>query len=757
MANQPSDNKPDEEIQRLLLQVADYFDKEDRPARERQLRTWRRLKLVWEGFQRVWYSEVAHDWRIYDDSTQNIDQSYYDKPINVFRAYLESIIAALSITVPSIKCFPDDADNPLDLSTAKAGDKIADLIYRHNDAPLLWLHALFIFVTEGMTACYAYPKEDESYGTYDNKQYEESTQEAYVCPNCQATIPNELMDTEFEFMPGEPGACPNCLQELDPNLQKTPLVITRLTGVTKEPKSRICIEVYGGLYVKVPNYAIKQKDIPYLHFNYETHSSNAIERYGHLRDKLSGTMGSGYDQYEQWARLSPQYHGEYPTGTVTVRNCWQRPSSFNILPDEDAAKLKKLYPNGVKVVIVNDQFAEATNEALDDYWTLSQNPLSDYIHHDPLGLLLTSIQDITNDLTSLIIQTIEHGIPQTFADPAVINFEKYRQSEVIPGGIYPATPRSGKSVGDAFHEVKTATLSQEVLPFFEKIQELGQIISGALPSLFGGQVSGSRTASEYSMSRAQALQRLQNNWKIFTIWWKIIFSKIIPMYMKEIKEDEHNVEMDDQGRFVNVFIRKAEMEGKIGRVELEANENLPLTWSQQKDVYMQLLDNQNPKVQETISSPENIQALADAIGLTNFVVPGADDRQKQYEEIQLLIQSEPIIIPPDPMMVEMAPMMGQPPPQETEVSSVEVDPDVDNHVIEADICRRYLVGDAGRLLKTENPAGYKNVLLHMKAHMDIINQAMMAQQQAQMAGQQQAAAPGSASPLMENDNVATQA
>src|SRR5262245_39984239 len=115
---------PTDKVQRLLKEVLDHFDKEDVSVRERQIRTARRLKLLWDGYQRAWYSEVAHDWRIWDD-TQNssdTDQAYYDKPINVFRAYLESIIAALSVTVPAIKCFPDDADSTLDIATARAGD-----------------------------------------------------------------------------------------------------------------------------------------------------------------------------------------------------------------------------------------------------------------------------------------------------------------------------------------------------------------------------------------------------------------------------------------------------------------------------------------------------------------------------------------------------------------------------------------------------------------------------------------------------------
>jgi hypothetical protein len=766
----------EDKIHNLLKTVANHFDQEDRAPRERQLRQWRRLKLLWEGFYRVWYSEVAHDWRIWDEEINNgdNDQGYYDKPINVFRAYLESLIAALSITIPGIKCYPDDADNPIDLSTAKAGDKIAKLIYRHNDAPLLWLHALFINMTEGMTACYSYPKADEAYGTYKEKEYKDETVQAYVCASCGAQLEDDLFTKQEidEYQPDEDDVelhdiilnynqivCPNCAAQLDPELQKSPLVVTRLVGEKEVPKSRICLECYGGLYVKVPNYAMKQEDIPYLIFSYETHYSNAIDRYEHLREKYGnggtkiGPSGGGmYDPYEQWARLSPQYRGEYPINNVTVRNCWLRPSAFQILnsPD-DINLLKKHYPDGAKLVLVNDEWAEDENESLDDCWTIIKNPLSDYIHYYPTGSLLVSVQDITSDLISLTLQTIEHGIQQTFVDPGVVNLEKYRQAEAMPGGIYPAVPKTGKAVGDAFFETRTATLSQETLPFFQLIQSLGQSVSGAQPSLFGGQLSGSRTASEYSMSRAQALQRLQNTWKTYTFWWKTIFAKVIPMYIKEVQEDEKSVEQTEQGNFINVFIRRSELEGRIGRIELEANENLPITWSQRKDVYMELLKAQNPQILQALASPENIKSLVESIGLDEFIVPGEDDRQKQYEEIRLLINSEPILVPPDQMQVMMATELGMPPPPETEQPSVEIDPDLDNHDIEADVCRTYLVSDAGRLLKLENPMGYKNVLLHMKAHMEMIKQSLMQQQQPtpEQPG-------GSNMPLAEQSNVAAE-
>jgi hypothetical protein len=731
-----SNQELSEELKTQLKQIIDHFDDEDRAVRDRQIKTWRKLKLLWENVQHTYFSEVAHDWRMPDvgASGDESDQGFYDKPVNIFRAYLESIIAALSITVPPIICYPDDADNPMDVMTAKAGDKVAALIFKHNDAPLLWLHALFIFCTEGMTACYTYAKEDEKYGTYKKKQYEDVNEEHEIsmCPLCNVEMADDIVSEtqKAKFDPNDEDAqinymmdsgmevCQNCSQQVIPDKRNQTVTFTRLTGETDHPKSRVCMEVYGGLFVKVPNWARNQADCNYLIFSYETHYANVLEQYPELRDKIVRQGHSNYDLYEQWGRTSPQYRSEHPVNNVTVRNCWLRPSAYNVLKEEEVEELRKLYPNGCKVVVVNDQVADACNEALDDHWTLTQNPLSDFIHFDPIGLLLTSVQDITNDLISLVLQTVEHGIPQTFADPKVLNFNAYRNSEVIPGGIYPATPKSGKPLSEGFYEVKTATLSQEVLPFAQKIQEIGQMVSGALPSLFGGQMSGSRTASEYSMSRAQALQRLQSTWKMLLHWWKNVYSKAIPLYIKEMKDDEKQVERDEFGNFVNTFVRRAELEGKIGSIELEANENLPISWNQQKDALMELFQLNNEQVNATLASPENMPYLRKAIGLTDYIIPGEDDRQKQYEEIKLLSTSEPIVMPPDPMMMQQAMMSGMPPPEPQELPSIEVDFDVDDHLMEADICRRWLVSDAGRLLKLENPTGYKNVLLHMKAHKD---------------------------------------
>ena len=729
---------PSEKVQKNLMTIVEYFNDEDRAVRERQIRKARRLKLYWDNIFQAWYSEVAHDWRIYDNqqaSDEDTNQSYYDKPINTFRAYIESVIAALSITTPAAKCFPEDADSSLDIVTARAGDKIGQLIARHNNTQLLWLHALYIYYTEGTVFGYNYADAKDEYGIIEEDVTKEEVElrDVLICPACNQ--PTEVDAPTDVFQPEEQPQdnCSFCGNLVTMVPDKQSFTTTKIVGKNKSPKSRVNLRCYGGLYVKIDNSAKEPSQTPYLIFSEETHYANAVEKYEHLHDsklveKIRNDGGSTgpYDEYSRQGRLNTVYQGEYPNYVVTMRSAWLRPAAYNVLGElADIKELRKLYPRGVKVCMVNDEFGEAKHEALDDYWTITNNPMEDYLVHDAAGTNLVPTQEITNDIISLVLQTVEHGIGQTFADPGVLNFPAYRDTEVTPGGVYEATPKSGKSLGDGFFEMKTATLSHEVMPFFEVIQGLAQLVSGALPSLFGGQLDGSNTASEYSMSRAQALQRIQNTWKLFTAWWKEVQGKAIPLYINNMKEDEKDVQRNDDGSFVNVFIRRAELEGRIGKIELEASENLPQTWLQVKDTITKLMEVQNPQIAAMLASPENLPLLRDALGLVDFYIPGEDDRNKQYDEIKECLASEPI-------------PGGMGPEGEIEESSVPIDPIFDNHQIEFEIVRGWAVSEAGRLAKIENPLGYKNALLHGVAHYDQMQQQMM--QQATEAGMAEEAA-----------------
>lgn len=753
----------DDDICVLLKSVCDEADQEDFSTRERQIRFWQRLKFYWNNLSLIYWDSEARDYRVYDSTSDYYqgDQNYYDKPVNFFRAFLETIIAALSIQIPSISCVPDDADNPNDVSTAKAGERIAAQIYKHNDVVFLWLHALYIYCTEGMVACYSYASKDKKFGTYEEPQYKDEEVDGYKCPNCQQRIPDDIFSNSQldEFSPndndvevqdllqnkGEP-ICPECGEELDPNLQKSKLTIPRLVGVTTKPKTRICLEVRGGLYIKIANYAREQADTPYLSYSYETSYVNVLECYPNLWEKmprgLSNSSSGVNSPDEEYARLNPQYRGEYPVDNCTIKNNWLRPAAFNWLDKDQSDKLHRKFPNGAYVCVVNDVVADYCNEALDDHWTLTRNPLSDYLTFEPLGQLITNIQDIFNDLISLTLQTIEHGIIQTWVDPAVVDLNGQTQVEANPGMITAAKSQGGmRNLSEAFYSSKSAVLAPEIFGFFKWLMEVGQFVSGALPALFGGsQARGSsQTASEYAMQRNAAQQRLTTPWRMFGIWWKTIFGKVIPLYMKNLEADEKIVEKNAIGKWANTYIRKSELVGKIGDIELELGDTIPITDEQQADNIIKLMGINNAEIQAALTSPDNLAYIKKVTKIPAFKIPGEDDRQKQHEEINILINSEPIPVEPDEHEIIAAEMQGRE-PEMGEQSSVPIDPLVDNHAIEAATCRSWLIGEEGRLAKIENPAGYHNVLLHMKEHLMIQVQNMQQQDP-----NQETAQPGSGS------------
>jgi hypothetical protein len=306
-------NLSDQELTDLKV-MRDHFWKEDTATRQRQLQKWRRLKFFWNNITNVWYDSVAHDWRTFDQSSFDNggdgDQEYYDQRINVFKAYLESIFAALSILVPPVSAFPDDAQNSTDIETAKAADKIGGIIYRHNNAEMLWLHNLYIWGTEGLVCGYNYAKYDKEYGTYKVDEYENKQElhQITTCPQCQYEIEDVIINPQDSQMQENPeqelqagsnnpssniGAnpvgglmdiCPACNQPTQFQTHIENKTVAELIDTVDEPKARVHMESYGGLNCKIPLYARKPSEVLYNFYNFETHYANIIEEFPDLQE-----------------------------------------------------------------------------------------------------------------------------------------------------------------------------------------------------------------------------------------------------------------------------------------------------------------------------------------------------------------------------------------------------------------------------------------------------------------------------------------
>lgn len=723
----PDDIKP------ALIKLADEFERADWSNRDRIIRQCRKRENYWNGNQFLFWSEVAHDWRNPQDFLEEfpnytLDPSDYAKNVNIYAAHGESIIAALSTGVPYTEFAPDDAESTTDINTAKAFNSIAEIIQKHNDINWLNTRALHILYNQNYLAAYTYYHEDKKYGTIQKpiKSQKEVINRVMTCPNCGNEISRVQLDPQ-NAVGLQPIECPQC-GPVEPFPEDTLETVSFIEDYEEIPKGRQKIELYGPIHVAIPFYSDDQSRIPYLILKHEQHYALMQSIYPNIADKIGP---GGQVAIDRWARLPENFMDRTRAELISVRQCWFRPWAFNLLgyDHEDTAKLKALFPTGCYCVIVGDQIAEAHDENLDDHWTIAKQPTSNYLHAEAIGQRLIPIQDMENDLDNLTFDTIRFGVPVTFFNSAILDGKKFEQTRAEPGMMYPVKPDLSGDIQKNFFQTHTAALSKEVDTFGRKLTEMAQFTLGDYPSIYGGTIQGgSGTAAEYSMSRNQALQRLQLIWRTLTSFWPKVVEKAVRSYAENLKEDESF--SNKQGNsFINVWIRKSEMQGSVGLVEAESSESFPISWAQKRDILIQLMQYNSPDINAAMFHPENASLIARIIGFPELYIPGDEDRTKQLSEIAQLLTAAPIM--PEPQMDvnalngpenafpeedQTAQPMQMGPPQPT----IMPEQDVDNHEIHVQIIRAWCNGEVGQSVKAENPKGYANVLAHLQMHLMMV-------------------------------------
>jgi hypothetical protein len=186
-----------------------------------------------------------------------------------------------------------------------------------------------------------------------------------------------------------------------------------------------------------------------------------------------------------------------------------------------------------------------------------------------------------------------------------------------------------------------------------------------------------------------------------------MMQKAVVRYIKEMEDDVAFVEKSGN-TYLNIWIRLAETQGSIGRVEPEMNEQFPMSWGQKKDIIQNLLTLSNDAINQVLMRPENSGLIAGVFGLTEMFIPGQEDRNKQLWEISQFIKGIPI----EPEMM------------------------VDDHEVHQLILLEYMNGEYGIALKNTAPQIYDIMNQHLQQHMMMGPQKEAAISMMQMQAQQ---------------------
>lgn len=716
----PEEVRLDDELKEALKEIVISCEKEDDEIRKSQIRTWKKNEEFWHGIQYLFWSEKDEAWRSPlnvgwdDDLDADIKAelgSFSDRVVDIFRGHGESIIAALSAQIPSLRFLPDDADSESDVLTARCRSKIADLVQRHNKAKLIFVRALFFLAIHGVVASYRYKDSDFKYGSYKVPEYgsEESNVPSYICGTCgyesdqdwTQAIPdaNSGQQQPFEYDNAQTQTgCPQCGSIDPPEIKTEKKTVPILLSEKEFPKTRVKIDIFGPLHWKVSYYARSQNECSYF-LLYGDQGKDVVKF--NYSDFAKEIEGEGLDSNDRFTRSE---HSSDPDSQemVTVIKAWLRPAAFyRDKRDHITKKLLKKFPDGARVTFIgkNKIFIDAVNEDFDSRWEIGQAGLSTFIHSDPILRPLVPIQEMRNQVVNLTKETIDHGIPSEFADPSVLNFDQYGKFEAMPGNIYKTKPiRPGEPIGNSFYTSARATLSREVGGFIKQLDQDGQFCVGAFPSIYGGPAEGkTRTAAEYSMSRQMALQRLSIIWNLVTDWWVRTVSGSVDLFVEIIVQSSQDEKFTkyENGNYVNVWIRQSELEGKVGGVEPEGSETFPVSLAQKKDLLLKLMEMNNPYVNEALYKPENARVLQDVMALNEFKLPGESDRVKQVIEINELLKGPPI-----------SPIESTVPPE----------PDIDDAQVHIETIKAWALDTIGLDSKRVNPDGYANVMAHLKQH-----------------------------------------
>lgn len=709
-----------------LKNIVKSCEDEDKEIRKAMIRSWKKNEEFWHGVQFLFWSDLDETWKSPlnlswgSDDTDDADQigSFSDKVIDIFRAHGEAIISALSAQIPAIRFIPDDADEYKDILTATTKSKIADLVARHNKVKLIFLRALFYLAIHGTVASYRYKDSDFKYGSFKVPKIGVQKQEAQVftCSECnyesqenwQMQQPDLQQQSPIQSqpqMPQQPQPCPQCGSMEPPEESTQEVEMPTVESYEDRPKTRAKLDVFGPLHFKVSTYARKQDECSYFILYTDVGKDIVQSEYPDHADDIAGETLDNIERFSRSSFTGPSDPTEDLKHLVTVKRIWLRPAAFfREGVKEKRDKLIKKFNGGCRFTLIGKQHIfpdeDITEESMDDRWVIGQAGLSTYIYSDPILRPLIQIQEMRNQLVNLIMETISHGIPSSFADPQVVNFDTYGKYECLPGFIYPTKPaRPGSRIADGFYTTDRAVLSKEIAMFLAQLDKDAQFVVGSFPSIYGGPSEGkSRTLGEYESSRKMALQRLSICWTFLVEWWISTIQGLVELYITCLTEDEKFATYEN-GNYVNVWIRMSELQGKTGGVESEASENFPVTLSQKQAIISKMMEMNNEYINSVLYNPENAEVIKEFFALTELKIPGSAQRIKQFSEIQDLLQAGSSGIEP---------VDGR--------SAVPVEPMIDDHAVHIAVCKGLLVDPVGMDLKKQAPLGYAQVEAHMNEH-----------------------------------------
>ncbi len=641
----------------------------------------------------------------------------YDYSQNYFRGYCRKLEAVLGTRMPNAIAVPDNAGDEDDIRAAKTANDAAEYIRQKCELQMLILQLVFGLYNFGTNFWNIEWEEDgDKYGWKEQPKIEAQDQQlggaGFDCPQCGANVPVESpMD--------RPETCPTCGASMQ-GAQFRPSATAQVaaqTGVTRTPKGMLRISLHDASEVSVPlDSESINKDCSWVRRDYEKHKSWCLKKW---KDRARKIVKDGSQTIEEStsSQLSRSIRSSFgsPIGIFRASRenywgiseiCWPT-AMYECMDDQQREMMAENFPNGCRITTLKGKVVDMEDYDPMAHWQECKPEPSKRIMADPLGNDWITPQDIENNTLNQMNETIERSNDPGFADPTRLDFDAYNRRRDTPAELFPLLPRAGQTVADSIYRPPPVQHSDQIVPFRLSVKQSGEEISGLTESIWGGDTSDP-TARQTELKTNAAIRTLG-------VIWTMIGKSLEKVYEKGcrlIAEYQDGViafsRKDQFGAYQQVAVVTDDL--KKGNYHFEADEAVPMTWGQQRDLLMWMLDKPSQLLDAWgFSDPLNVPEFKRLLGMPGERTPLMDDRNKAMDTISKLAKGKPQPGAPDPQT-------GQPgPPQASIQPSWE-----ENHSFCANLAKAYLIQNFQ--MEDQNQNGFQNVLLWGQAQEQMANQ-----------------------------------
>jgi len=637
----------------------------------------------------------------------------YDYNQNIYRGYSRKFEAVLGNRMPNAIAVPDNQSDQESAKATRSANNAA-LYFRQScnlELQILYLtFGLFNFGTNFWHIDYVFDGEKYGYKTPDILSTGQAPlgNASFNCPNC-----GNANDADADNPTPPSNGCASCGQPLNETHYQPPTMADIPTSQPGEPQPNGALEIslHDASEVDVPLDATCINDCPWLVWSREKHKFVLMKKYGDKIKDSAGTdmgIGEGENVCTQYAENIRSAMAS-PIGLVrskranrwTERFTWWTPAMYEGIEDKEAKQMMKdNFPTGVKITAVRGNIIDMEEQKLTDRWQEVKPEPAKRIMADPLGNDWIEAQDLTTNMLNQRNEIIERSNEPGFGDPTRIDFDAWQRRRAIGADLFPALKPAGGSLSDIIYRPPTVQFSDQIAPFSMEIEQRAQNVSGLGEAIWGGGDAEEPTARQAELKKNAALMQLGVPWKMMGKSLEAVYLKACRL-LGEYAEGVINFTQKNQfGRYDDMVVVMDDL--KHGKYHFDFDEAIPLTYGQQRDLLMWMLD--KPKELLDLwgfNDVLNIFTFKQLLGMPGERTPHLDDRDKGMDVIDKLLSEKPVPGQPNPD--------GSPGQQQ---ASIQPDWEDDKDFM-ARLVKAFLIVNSP--LKQSHPDGYQNCVLYGQA------------------------------------------